>query len=324
MNFALSEEQEALRAEARRFLADRVDRRAAINLPGAHDPMLWKELASAGWLGLLIPESFGGQGSSTVDTALVFEETGRALLPGPYASTVLASLVIDRAGSDEQRARLLPPIARGDTICAARDACAGVADLLLFTDDVPLLLSRAAWSAEPLASADLTRPGYSIAVLNDGERLGAENAWRVAARVLEAAEATGAAAGALDMAVAYAKNREQFDKPIGSFQAIKHKAADMFRAVETARITMMYAAWCVDAGSPDADAAATTARALASDALLLCAKENIQIHGGIGVTWEHDAHLYYRRALAVAGHATAARDDIASAVFDGTALQERA
>jgi alkylation response protein AidB-like acyl-CoA dehydrogenase len=133
-----------------------------------------------------------------------------------------------------------------------------------------------------------------------------------------AAESVGAATAALDMAVSYAKEREQFDRPIGSFQAIKHKAADMLRSVEAARLTVYYAASAIDAGDADAHVAAAMAKVAANDAFMRCAAENIQIHGGIGVTWEHDAHLYYRRALASAamfGESSGGRDLVARALF---------
>jgi alkylation response protein AidB-like acyl-CoA dehydrogenase len=138
------------------------------------------------------------------------------------------------------------------------------------------------------------------------------------ARVLVAAELVGTASKALEMAVAYAKERQQFDRPIGSFQAVKHRAADAWRASEAARLAVWYAAWAIANGAPDASVAASAAKAAASDAAVRCTADSIQIHGGIGFTWEHDAHLYYRRAIAgqaTLGDASMHRDTLAAEAF---------
>jgi len=229
MNFAFTPEQETLRAEARRFLSERVDLRAQLQLPGARDPALWSAMDDLGWLDTDLP---------ALERCILIEEAARVLLPGPFLHHHL--------GAD----------------------------------------------ARPDSSADLTRP-YATPLAGVAHDT---------ARVFVAADLVGVAGGALHMAVAYANEREQFGHPIGSFQAIKHMCADMARALEAARLAVYHAAWTIDARADDVDAddinvAARTAKALANDAAMLCAAHNIQIHGGIGVTWEHDAHLYYRRAL---------------------------
>jgi alkylation response protein AidB-like acyl-CoA dehydrogenase len=247
MNFSFTPEQDALRAEARRFLAERVDVRAQIALPGAHDTRLWSEMSALGWL----------DDMPLVDECILVEETGRALLPGPFLA--------HRLGDDAAAAR--PTAAAEDTQPSGAD------------------LTRAPLRARPGARAT----------------------------ILLSAESCGVAARALDMAVAYASDRVQFGRPIGSFQAIKHKAADVLRAVQAARLAT-YAA----ATDPGDAFAVATAKALANDAVLRATKENIQIHGGIGVTWEHDAHLLYRRALAnsVAFRTTAeSLDAVAGEIF---------
>jgi alkylation response protein AidB-like acyl-CoA dehydrogenase len=177
-------------------------------------------------------------------------------------------------------------------------------------------------SIEPTNGADLTRPVARVRF--DGAKIEAQldpaglGALRDRARVLVAADAAGGAAKALEMAVAYAKDREQFDRPIGSFQAVKHRAADAWRAVEAARLAVWYAAWAIANGAEGATIAASAAKAIACEAYVKAAADSIQIHGGIGFTWEHDAHLYYRRALAdqtMLGDSASHRNAIAADVF---------
>ncbi|MGZ4103750.1 MAG: acyl-CoA dehydrogenase family protein [Actinomycetota bacterium] len=325
MNFSFSSEQDAFRREARRFLSEQVDARAQIAMPGAHDPALWKEMAALGWVGAAIPEEHGGQGLPFVDLCLLVEETGRALLPGPFLPHTIASLAIARAGTDAQRADLLPSLASGGAIGAFTEdgllaTCGAVADVVAILEFArPQVARSGGFDAEPVDAVDLTRPAARITLLAEAEPLGAPVPLRPCTSVLIAAESVGAASAAMDMAVAYAKERIQFDRPIGSFQAIKHKAADMLRALEAARLAVYYAASAIEAGDARAHVAAAMAKASANDAFTRCAADNIQIHGGIGVTWEHDAHLFYRRALASSpmfGDPSAARDHVARALFE--------
>ena len=327
MRFALTPEQEAFRDTARRFLTDRVRLREQIAQPGAHDETLWKSIVKMGWL--------DGDGMTFVETALLAEEAGRALLPGPFTGTLIVNECVRRAGADGST----------DPATAALDAtgvrfvrnrlrgtigavpCAEVARLILVVahssnDRAAFLVNTAEATIETVESADLTRPAARVTF--DGakttQRFEAASlgAMLDRARVLTAADAVGGAAKALEMAVAYAKERVQFDRPIGSFQAVKHRAADGWRALESARLATWYAAWAIESGADDATTAARSAKAMAGDAFVRCAADSIQIHGGIGFTWEHDAHLYDRRALAdqaVLGDATAHRDAIAADVF---------
>jgi alkylation response protein AidB-like acyl-CoA dehydrogenase len=346
MRFALTPEQEAFRETARRFLSERVRVRTLMNLPGAHDPALWKSVADLGWLGVDVPEEHGGQGLSFVETALLTEEAGRALLPGPFLGHLCATQAIIAAASEELRGSLLPALAGGSTIVAAAMSpgtmrvvrnrvrgeaaaipCAAVADLLAIGADTSegrttLFVRAKEASIQPVQSADLTRPVARVTF--DGAKIEARldtaglGALRDRARVLVAADAAGGAAKALEMAVAYAKEREQFGRPIGSFQAVKHRAAEAWRAVEAARLAVWYAAWAIANEADDATVAASAAKAIACDAYVKAAADSIQIHGGIGFTWEHDAHLYYRRALAdqtMLGDSTSHRDAIAADVF---------
>jgi len=313
MNFSFTPEQDTFRAEARRFFAERVDVRAQIALPGAHDPALWKEMASLGFLGVSDPES----GSSLVDVCIVLEEAGRALLPGPFLPHTIAALAVVRSGGDPYLARAM---AAGDTVATATEdlaqvPCGGVADVVaILRFQSPGMIRT--FDADEIESADLTRPAVRVSPREEDPLNPVP--LRAVACVAVAAESVGTAARALEMATAYAKEREQFGRPIGSFQAIKHKAADMLRAVEAARLAVYFAASAIDAGDRNAFVAAATAKVAANDAFMRCAAENIQIHGGIGVTWEHDAHLFYRRALASSayfGDSAGGRDVVARALF---------
>jgi alkylation response protein AidB-like acyl-CoA dehydrogenase len=323
VNFSFTPEQETFRAEARRFLSERVDVRAQIAMPGAHDPTLWKEMAALGWLGIALPESDGGQGLGLIDLCILLEEAGRVLLPGPFLPHAIAGLALTRTQTND----LLPSVASGEIVATAGSdlesavACGAVADVVVFLRFMDPAIARAGtFEASEIEAADLTRPATSVSLQKDVEPLNVPVPLMPYASVAVAADAVGGAQGALDMAVAYAKDRQQFDRPIASFQAIKHKAADMLRALEAARLAVYYAASAIDSGSPDAFVAAAQAKVAANDAFLRCAAENIQIHGGIGVTWEHDAHLYYRRALADSvtfGESAGGREVVARALFEG-------
>ncbi len=343
MRFALNPEQIAFRDTARAFLANRVRVRELIELPGAHDPALFKEIAGLGWLGVGAPAAAGGQGLSFVETALLAEETGRTLLPGPFLGTLIAveaaptpaSLLAGLVSGDLSAGVQIPTGRPGLRLVRNRlrgaeplVQCAAVADVLLVvgtTSDgpAPFFVRSSETAIEPVESADLTRPVAHVRF--DGarveERLDTTLLPRLIdrARVLVAADAVGGAEQALEMAVAYAKDRQQFDRAIGSFQAVKHRAADAWRTLESARLATWYAAWALANDAPDAHTAALAAKAAAGDAFVRCAADSIQIHGGIGFTWEHDAHLYYRRALAdqaMLGDATAMRDAVAADVLE--------
>jgi alkylation response protein AidB-like acyl-CoA dehydrogenase len=347
MRFAPTAEQEAFRDTARRFLADRVRVRDLTARPGAHDPALWREIASLGWLGVDVPESLGGQGLGFLETALLAEETGRALLPGPFLGHLLAVQALLVAGD----VATIPALVSGETVAATAVAaapasppaavrlvrtrlrgeavvpCAEAADLIFVAAGSSgggvVAAARARDCAlQGVQTLDLTRPQSKVVFEGAPAVARLEPsgyaAWEDRARVLLAAEAVGGAERALETAIAYAGDREQFGRPIGSFQAVKHRAADAFRALTAARLAARYAAWAIAAGADGAPFAAAAAKATAGDAFVRCAADSIQIHGGIGFTWEHDAHLYYRRALAIQaalGDAGAQRDRIASDVL---------
>ncbi len=341
MDFGFTTEQEMLRDAARKFLASECPpavARAAMSTEDAHDPARWRALAELGWLGILVPAELGGQGGAFLDMAVVLEESGKTLLPGPFfASALLGTLAIRDAGSPAQRARLLPALASGARIATVALPPAGEEPAVTLTTDgrasgearfvmdaAPAdvlvlavrdgggapglaLVERHAGGVEvtPLHSVDMTRRLCRVALRRaPGERLERADPAATMRRLAEhacaglALELVGSGQRALEMAVAYAGERMQFGRPIGSFQAIKHKCVDMMVRVETARALAYYAAWAVSDDAPDAARAAAMAKAYAGEMARTVTSEAIQVHGGIGFTWEHDLHLYYRRALA--------------------------
>ncbi|MEU6228851.1 acyl-CoA dehydrogenase family protein [Streptomyces sp. NPDC047042] len=350
MDLTFSEEQDELRKVVRSFLAKHSDeaqvRRLAADQVG-HDPAVWRRMAGElGLQGLAVPEKYGGSGFGYVDLGVVFEEAGRALLCGPYFSTVaLAAEALLRCDDESARTDLLPGIASGDTVATlalteedgrwdergirltARETPYGwrltgaktyvpdghVADLLLVAARTPSGVSLFAVDATdapgltrtPLPTLDQTRKQTALEFADTPARLlGAEGAaWPglertlATASVLLATEQVGGAAAALDAAVEYAKIREQYGRPIGSFQGIKHKCADMLMEIESARSAAYGGLWALDADDETEIAvAAALAQTFCSEAFTKVAGDNIQVHGGIGFTWEHPAHLYFKRA----------------------------
>jgi alkylation response protein AidB-like acyl-CoA dehydrogenase len=340
---AVSEEHEALRLSARRWLETHcppsVPRAAldaaATGSPGAAGlPAVWEKMAAQGWLGLHVPEADGGQGFGLAELAVVLEELGYALLPGPVLSTVLAAALLARHGTAAQRARYLPGLADGTTPAAVALGAGAVkvegpagaptgrgtlrpvpglptaAVLLAPLDDGGwcVLDARDAGTLEVLPALDATRPLGRLEVsgvaLPEEARLPdvTTDEVRDLALVLAAAEAAGVARWCLDTASDYAKVRVQFGRPIGQFQAIKHTLADMLVAVEqcAALAWDAAAAWEADArsGREERALSARLAGAASLEASTRCAKACIQVLGGIGFTWQHDAHLYLRRAMA--------------------------
>jgi alkylation response protein AidB-like acyl-CoA dehydrogenase len=347
VGLGISDDHQALQTAARRFLESRCPPAVPRALLDAADeplPSFWDEMAALGWLGLHIPEPHGGQGYSLVELGVVVEELGRAAVPGPFVPTVLVSALICGGASAEQQARLLPGLADGSVRAAL--AFAGLpahgergpdgrlrlsgavgpvaggahADLIV----VPVVdahgserwcvVNAADAKITAIPSVDATRRLVTIDVggvtVDADGQLGAVDRRLVddVVGTIVAAECAGLAEWCLDTAVAYAKVREQFGRPIGQFQAVKHRCSDMLVAVEQARSAAWDAAGALSGalslGGPaveaqEASLAASVAGALAPDVAVRCAKDCIQLLGGIGFTWEHDAHIYLKRALAV-------------------------
>ncbi len=308
--------------------------RKVIDTPRGYDADLWRRLGTElDVLGINLPEAHGGSGSSFVELAVVARELGRAVAPVPFlGSVVLAGQALVHSGDAAAQAEWLPKIATGellatladpaltDGLTATGDTLSGTArhvlhgaeaELLLVladTPDGPTLFAVAGDAAgvhrESQTPFDLTRRLADLSFTDSPARpvgeLGAGAATAAAAldraAIALAAEQVGGAERCLDTAVEYAKTRQQFNRPIGSFQAIKHLLADLLVEVESASAAADYAAWVVDGEPGEVPHAASLAKAFASDTYLLAAKTNIQVHGGIGFTWEHDAHLHFRRA----------------------------
>jgi alkylation response protein AidB-like acyl-CoA dehydrogenase len=326
MEFDFSDEQRAIKSTAHEFLASRFKPEKVRELAESdspYDDATWHEMCELGWPGIAIPEEHGGQGLGVVELVILLEEMGYALAPSPLISNAYAGCMITAAGSDEQRGRWLPGIASGEERGAAEftnepgrvvGAAAGSAVLVLAEGEGAKLVPTADAELEEIPLIDRTRAYFKVTV-NDGDPLPGEIAPAVAAgTVALAAESVGVAQRALDIAVSYAKEREQFGRPIGAYQAVSHRLADMLWEVEEARSLTYYAAWCADARPESLPLAASMAKARASDAASAVTHQAIQTLGGIGFTWEHDIHFFLKRARVSAqlmGSAGQHRDRVA-------------
>jgi alkylation response protein AidB-like acyl-CoA dehydrogenase len=313
MNFELTDDQRAIQRTARDFLAAGYKpeeiRRLAYETERGFTDEGWARICELGWPALLVDEEHGGLGLGVVELAVVQEELGAALAPSPFLSTVAAAALIADAGSDEQRERWLPPLAAGEargTVAALRDGNGGWAavpdadgaDLVVVRDGDGWALAEGA-SAAPAEALDSTRRLWSVEVDGALDPLPGEGA-RAADVIAVAlgAESVGVAQRTLEMAVAYAKEREQFGRPIGAYQAVSHACAQMLLEVEGARSMVLYAAWALDHEPESGPLAAAMAKAYASDAGWRVPAAALQVHGGIGFTWEHDLHLWLKRGKA--------------------------
>jgi acyl-CoA dehydrogenase len=301
------EEHALLRAEARRWLDERfpIARvRTLADGSDGEDPADWKQLADLGWLGLVVPEKHGGAGLGAVHLAVLLEETGRRLLPAPLLSSTLAALALALDGSEAQRARWLPALASGESrlVLATGPSVWGAerADALVApaAGGIEVIETRAGeLRVEPEVvldrtrrSARVARNGAPLAPAPPSDRL---TTWACLAL---AAEMAGGADALLALTSAYAATREQFGRPIGSFQAVKHPLVNVLVGVESLRSLVYAAASALDAGSADAETLARMAKAKACDVYVFAASRAVQLHGGYGFTIDCDAHLYFKRA----------------------------
>jgi alkylation response protein AidB-like acyl-CoA dehydrogenase len=352
MELEFTPDQEELRDTVRAVLARECPPslvRAALDDRSAADG-LWHQMVELGWPALTVPEEAGGIGLGPIELAVVVEELGRVLAPGPFLATASQLVPVVRAtGSPEQQARMLGAVAEGAMTGTLALSERGVTSFdparvettatrvdggwrvdgqktgVLSGDEVDevaviarvddagigaFLVRRDEVKVEPIASMDGTRSLVDLVLdgvrVDDGQVLG-EPGPRAVEQVRRAVDeavmalaldTVGASQAIFDTTLEYAKEREQFGVPIGSFQAIKHKFADMLVAVERARATGYFAAVTLAEDDPRRSLAVSTAKAAAGDCRRLLAKEGIQIHGGIGYTWEHDMHLYVKRATA--------------------------
>jgi alkylation response protein AidB-like acyl-CoA dehydrogenase len=348
MAIAISEEHLELARVARSFLADQKARAAARALLEAPEEGLaafWKSLCELGWTGLHLPEEYGGQGFGLPELAVVLEESGYAVAPGPLLPTVWASAVIDAAGDAALKRQLLPGLASGAVIGAvglagslargADGALSGSAGLVLGAKLATLLLlpvgddlaivERGAAGLELRKCANIDPSRRVAEVLCKGLRVDPARLLRGAratalriGRALAAAEASGAAHACSEMAAEYAKVRVQFGRPIGTFQAVKHHCTNIRVDAEQATAVAWDAARA-EVENRQAELASAVAASVALPALARVCQLNIQVHGGIGYTWEHDAHLYVRRSTSLSAifSADRAQEDVTRLVAEG-------
>jgi alkylation response protein AidB-like acyl-CoA dehydrogenase len=354
MDFGLSEEQEMLQRSVREFLTQECPPTFVREMYKSEDGFsreLHRKMVEQGWTGLLVPETYNGSGLGLLDMALLLEEMGRAVVPGPFLfSSVLFTLALKQGGSTAQKKAWLPRLAAGEAIGTlafleaddrldargvtlkakkSRDSYtlsgtkmfvpfAAVADALLVVartsgraeEGISLLLverETPGLTIKPLEIFDLTRRVYEVecrnVVVPKTGVVGDEGqGWKILSRLMDAAcvalaaDSLGGAQKALEMAVEYTKVRTQFNRPIASFQALKHMAAEMASEIEPARALVWYAAHAFDTRPREASRAAALAKARLSDVYSHTTNRAVQMHGGIGFTWEHDMHFWFKRA----------------------------
>ena len=326
MDFGFNDEQQAIRDTAREMLSKRSPfaRVREHAEAGTRDEELWAEICELGLAGIAIPEEHGGQGLGTVELAILCEELGYACAAVPFLSNAFAGILISGNGTDEQRSKWLPGIASGESRGAAAFGPEepapvvdhdGVAVVALPKGDEGVLAEPGDVDFEELDPIDQTRR-YARATATGGEPLAGEVLDTVCRGfVAISAELVGVAQRALDMAVEYAKEREQFGRPIGAYQAVSHRLADMLWDVEEARSLTLYAAWCADDEPESLPYAAHMAKARASDAGWSVTSAALQVFGGIGFTWEHDLQFLVKRARVdgeLLGPARSHRDRVAT------------
>jgi alkylation response protein AidB-like acyl-CoA dehydrogenase len=345
LDFDFSDDQKFLRDEARKFLEAKCTsalvRGVLDHDDVSHSADLWAQIKDMGWLGVAIPEEFGGLGLGMLEMCVIAEELGRVLAPVPFGSSAFFfAEAVKLYGTGEQKREYLPKIASGEYVgCIATSEGPGALDaakirtsfgagkisgaklpvtdgdiathaLVLVKDGAATSLVIAALEAagvtrnvlktlEPTRShAEIIFDGTAAEMLGEAAGNGMSQLEHVLNRgaILLAFEQLGGASRCLEMAVSYANERKAFGRPIGGYQAIKHKLADMYVKNEVARSNAYYGAWALSTGAAELPEAAAAARVAASEAFWYASKENIQTHGGMGFTWEVDCHLYYRRA----------------------------
>jgi alkylation response protein AidB-like acyl-CoA dehydrogenase len=311
MRFALTEEQADLVATVHTLIAKRaasMDLRAAISTPEGYDTTLWQTLTEQiGVTSLAVPEAYGGVGCTYIEAHLVLEELGATLTPSPFVGTLLANQVLTAADTP-QACELLERIAGGATAAVAAPGsdlvidASGAEILLVVRGDQVHAVDPSAATVTPTPALDPTWR-FATVTIDDlpDESVGTVDpayVTTVGATMMTALQA-GAAREALERTVAYLKERHQFGRPLGSFQALKHRCADLLVQVETARTMSWAAAWELTQPTPDVRLV-HAAKTWCSDAFSQVAAEMIQLHGGVAITWEHDAHLYFKRAHATA------------------------
>jgi alkylation response protein AidB-like acyl-CoA dehydrogenase len=328
VNFDYSDDQQAIKSTAREFLASRfkLEKVRELAESGEYDDGLWTQIAELGWPGIFIDEGHGGQELGIIELAILQEELGYVCAPTPFFSNAAAGLVVKHAGSPEQQERLLPGVASGEargTVGVVRDGGAPLvpdADtaefVVLFDNGSASVVETSAAEVERVDTIDSTRRFFRVSANGGGETLDGDvgGAWQ-RIEVALAAELVGLCQRTMEMAVEYAKDRKQFDRPIGAYQAVSHRCAQMLLETEGARAATLYAAWAADHEPESLALGASMAKAYAADAGWRVTASALQVHGGIGFTWEHDLHWFLKRARtdgALFGSARQHRDRVAA------------
>jgi alkylation response protein AidB-like acyl-CoA dehydrogenase len=360
MQFGLNESQQILQSNARKFFATECPMTEVRRADGRVEGALWAKIADQGYTGIIFPEEYGGLGLGLVEFVLLMEEAGRALVPGPFLTTLIAGAFIDAGGSSEQKQRLLRPICEGRSragyasiepnttrdisrlemqggdMLTGRKIFAPDAEgtdflVVLCANGCYVVPAGARVRIQPVPHLDITRKMCAVEFDNAPAELlpEAEGVRRAVdlARLALAAETVGGMQRVLDVSVEYAKTRKQFGNPIGKYQAVQHMCADSYLETESARSAVYYAAWALQENTSDAATAVSIAKMYAGDASRNVGNRGIQIHGGMGLTWENDIHLYYRRFKANEtsfGDPTFHRERIARLVVDARAREARA
>jgi alkylation response protein AidB-like acyl-CoA dehydrogenase len=310
MNFDFTEDQREIRSTARELLASRStwERVREHAEAGTQDAALYRELGELGWPGIAVAEEHGGQGMGMVELVILLEALGEACAAVPLRGTALAALFIEHVGSPQQQAEWLPGLASGQLRGALGTWRDGVgelvpdavgADVLVLVDEdgSASLVPAGDATVEPVASIDPTRQYARVTVAGGADLLAGDTSEALrCAEVAVAAGLVGVSQRALDMTVAYVKDRKQFGVPVGSFQAVAHKAAQMLFDTEGARSATLFGAWAADADTDQLPLGAAMAKAAASAGARTTTAAAIQLHGGIGFTWEADLHWLYKRA----------------------------
>ena len=303
MNFDFTDDQRAIKETARDLLANRfkLERLRELAESKTYADDAWKEVSELGWPGIFIDEEHGGQGLGQLELVILLEELGYVLAPLPLLSNAAAGLILQDAGANDRLAGVASGEQRG-TVGVVKDGRAALvpdaeeADFIVLIDGSDAnVVERSDAQVEAIDAIDPTRR-YGAVTGNGGESIGDVSRGRDLIALAVAAELVGIGQRVMEMAIEYAKDRKQFDRPIGAYQAVSHACADMLKQVEGARSLVYYAGWAADAAPDEFSLAAAMAKAYASDAGWNVTSGALQVHGGIGFTWEHDLHWFLKRA----------------------------
>ena len=303
MNFDFTDDQRAIKETARDLLGKRfkLERLRELAESKTYADDAWTEVSELGWPGIFIAEEHGGQGLGVLELVILLEELGYVLAPMPFLSNAAAGLILQDAGADDRLAGVASGEQRG-TVGVVKDGRAALvpdaeeADFIILLDGTDAtLVERGDAQVEAIDAIDPTRR-YATVSANGGESLGDVSRGRDLIALAVSAELVGIGQRVMEMAVEYAKDRKQFDRPIGSYQAVSHACAEMLKKVEGSRSLVYYGGWAADAAPDEFSLAASVAKAYASDMGWEVSASSLQVHGGIGFTWEHDLHWFLKRA----------------------------